>query len=63
MFGKNAKHLHGVNDAGTRLLFKFRSGTLDLNEDLGRHGGKEGKLECNLCSVSMRVLWEYSAYT
>ena len=26
-----------VSDAGTRLLFKFRSGTHGLNEELGRH--------------------------
>ena len=26
-------------DAGSRLLFKFRSGTHGLNEELGRHRG------------------------
>ena len=26
------KYLHGVSDAGTRLLFKFRSGTHGFNE-------------------------------
>ena len=31
------RYLHGVSDAGTRLLFKFRSGTHGLNEELGRH--------------------------
>ena len=31
------KYLQGVSDAGTRLLFKFRSGTHGLNEELGRH--------------------------
>ena len=31
------KYLHGVADAGSRLLFKFRSGTHGLNEELGRH--------------------------
>ena len=31
------KYLRGVGDAGTRLLFKFRSGTYGLNEELGRH--------------------------
>ena len=35
-----------MNDAGTRLLFKFRSGT---HEELGRHRGREGKKECALC--------------
>ena len=39
------KYLHGVSDAGTRLLFKFRSGTHGLNEEPGRHRGREGKSE------------------
>ena len=34
------KYLHGFCDAGTRLLFKFRSGMHGLNEELGRHRGK-----------------------
>ena len=38
-----------ICDAGSRLLFKFRSGTHDLNEELGRHRGREGKTECSLC--------------
>ena len=40
-----------MGDAGTRLLFKLRSGThgLTLNEELGRHRGREGKCMCNLC--------------
>ena len=33
-------HLHEVSDAGIRLLFKFRSGTHGLNEELGRHRGR-----------------------
>ena len=37
------KYLHGVSDAGSRLLFEFRSGTHGLNEELGRHRGREGK--------------------
>ena len=61
------KYLHGLSDAGTRLLFKFRSGTHGLNEELGRHRGREGKKECVLCgdeceSVS-HTLWDWSAYT
>ena len=31
------KYLHGFCDAGTRRLFKFKSGTHGLNEELGRH--------------------------
>ena len=37
-FSKNVgfkKYLHGASDAGSRLLFKFRSGTHGLNEELG----------------------------
>ena len=30
-------------------MFKFRSGTHGLNEELGRHRGREGKIECSLC--------------
>ena len=61
--------MHGVGDAGTRLLFKFRSGTHGLNEELGRHRGREGKSECVLCGVELEcesvvhVLWECSAYS
>ena len=50
-FGKSVefkKYLHGVCDAGNRLLFKFRSGTHGLNEELGRHRGTEGENECSL---------------
>ena len=48
-FGREVQYLHGLSDAGTRLLFKFRSGTHGLNEELGRHRGREGKKECVLC--------------
>ena len=37
------KYLHGLSDAGTR------SGTHGLNEELGRHRGRDGKKECVLC--------------
>ena len=43
------KYLHGICDAGSRLLFKVRSGTDGLNEELGRYRGREGKTECSLC--------------
>ena len=68
-FGKSVqfkKYLHGVCDAGSRLLFKFRSGTHGLNEELGRLRGREGKTECSLCGDECEnvshVLWECSAY-
>ena len=55
-FGKEVqwkKYLRGVSDAGTRLLFNFRSGMHGLNEELGRHReGKEGK---SVCCVEMNV--------
>ena len=51
----------------SRLLFKFRSGTHGLNEELGRHIGREGKTECSLCGNECEnmshVLWECSAYS
>ena len=58
--------MHGVSDAGTRLVFKLRSGTHGLNEELGRHRGREGKSACTLCGAEcesiVHVLWECSAY-
>ena len=60
------KYLHGECDAGTRLLFKFRSGTHGLNEELGRHSNRDGRKECMLCGAECEsvchVLWECSAY-
>ena len=54
------KYLRGVSDAGTRLLFKFRSG------ELGRHRGREGRKECLLCDAECEsvshVLWDCPAY-
>ena len=45
----------------------FRSGTHSLNEELGRHRGREGKTECSLygneCENVSHVLWECSAYS
>ena len=59
-------YLQGVGDPGTRLLFKFRSGTNDLNEELGRHLGKNDDRQCKLCGDEcenvVHVLWECPAY-
>ena len=48
------------------LLFKFRSGTHGLNEELGRHRGREGRKECLLCDAECEsvghVLWDCPAY-
>ena len=43
-----------MHDAGTRLLFKFRSGTRGLNEELGRHIEVE-KENWNVLSVVVSV--------
>ena len=68
-FGKEVKlkrYLHGVSDAGTRLLFKLRSGIHGLNEELGRHRGRDGKCMCNLCGEDCESvdhsLWNCPAY-
>ena len=56
-----------MSDAGSRLLFKFRSGTHGLNEELGRHRGRKGIVECTLCGAEcesvVHVLWECPAYS
>ena len=53
------KYLCGVGDAGTRLLFKFRSGTHGLNEELGK-GRQEGVFV--VCESVSHVLWDCPAY-
>ena len=49
----------------SRLLFKFRSGTHGLNEELGRHRSREGNVEGTLCGAEcesvVHVLWECPA--
>ena len=52
------KYLHGVGDAGTRLLFKFRSGTHGLNEELGRHRGREQSVRVLVmcCGIVLHTL-------
>ena len=58
--------MQGVGDPGTRLLFKFRSGTNGLNEELGRHGGRNDDRQWKLCGDEcesvVHVLWECPAY-
>ena len=69
-FGKSVefkKYLHGICDAGSRVLFKFRSGTHGLNLELGRQRGRKGTMECSLCGNECEnvsnVLCECSAYS
>ena len=54
--------LHGMSDAGSRLLFKFRSRAHGLNEELGKRRRREGKVKCTLCDVKcesvVHVLWK-----
>ena len=63
-FNKVVEFLHGKSDAGSRLKFIFRSGTHGLNEELGRHSGREGMKEfllCDECESVSHVLWECSS--
>ena len=43
------KYLHGVSDIGSKLLFRFRSGTHGLNEELGRHSSRNSIKACVFC--------------
>ena len=55
------KYLHGRSDEGAKLLFKFRSGTHGLNEELGR---QSDRVECGAeCESVVHVLWECSTYS
>ena len=59
--------MQGVGDPGsTRLMFKFRSGANGLNEELGRHRGKNGDRQCKLygdeCKSVVHVFWECPVY-
>ena len=48
------KYLHGVSDMGFNryLLFRFRSGTHGLNEELGRHNTRNSSSKLFFVSVS-----------
>ena len=58
------KYLRAFCEVGNR---QFRSGTHGLNEELGRHSGREGKGECSICGAEcesvVHVLWECPAYS
>ena len=43
------KYLHGVFDMVSKLLFRFRSGTHGLNEELGRHSTRNSSKACIFC--------------
>ena len=61
------KYLHGVSDMGSKLLFRFRSGTHGLNEELGRHSSRNSSKACVFCECECEsvehVLWECSEYS
>ena len=40
------KYLHGVSDMGSKLLFRFRSGTHSINEELGRQSSRNSSKAC-----------------
>ena len=56
------------SDAGTRLLFKIRSGNHGLHEELhvGRHRGRDGSRKSTLCGDEWESvthpLWERPVY-
>ena len=61
------KYLHGVSDMGSMVLFRFRSGTHGLNEELGRHSSRNSSKACVFCECECEsvehVLWECSEYS
>ena len=59
-------YLHGACDAGPRLMFKFRSGTHGLYEELGRHRGRgERSAYCVMMNVRALVMffWDCPVYS
>ena len=52
---------------GSKLLFRFRSGTYGLNEELGRHITRNISKACVFCNCDCEsvehVLWECPAYS
>ena len=51
------KYLHGVSDMGSKLLFRFRSGTHGLNEELGRHSSRNSSKACFFFVSVSANLW------
>ena len=49
------KYLHGVSDIGSKILFRFRSGTHGLNEELGVHSTRNNSQGCVFLSVSVSL--------
>ena len=59
------RYLYGVSDMGSKLLFRFKSGTHGLNEELGRHSTRNNSKICVFCECESveHVLWECSEYS
>ena len=61
------KYLYRVPDMGSKLLFRFRSGTHGLNEELGRYITRNVSKACVFCNCDCEsvehVLWECPAYS
>ncbi len=53
-------YLQGVGDPGTRLLFKVRSSTNGLNDELGRHRGKNDDRTVSYVGMNVKVSCMYS---
>ncbi len=51
-------YLQGLGDPGTRLMFKFRSGTNGLNDELGSHRGKNDAV--SYVGMNVKVSCMYS---
>ena len=52
---ESKKYIHGVSDMGSKLLFRFRSGTHGLNEELGRYNTRNNSKACFFASVSVSL--------
>ena len=61
------EYLYRVPDMGSKLLFRFRSGTHGLNEELGRYITRNVSKACVFCNCDCEsvehVLWECPAYS
>ena len=57
-FGKSTefkKYLHGICNARSTRLYKLRSSMHGLNEELGKHRGRKGKIHVFREGMSVRI--------
>lgn len=59
------KYLYGVSDMGSKLLFRFRSGTHGIKEELIIHSTRNSSTDCVFCECESieHVLLECSEYS